>query len=415
MLTEEEIVLGRSPQCNVLSDDANVAEAHAVLWARNGQPAFRTINDAGAFLDGHRLTEGHIGGRQQLRFGRSLWQASGIPGATPGSLLKQLGEQISTAAGVERISGFNAAEMFSDVLKRRDDEDVEEYFNAGTRSSTPPLGDVDANWPRPWAFFKTFLISFVVYVGFVLALGEFQNPLLIPGLITVGSFAIPFSILVFFFEVNIPRNISLYQVIKLLLMGGILSLTLSLFFFRWTNLSNWLGATSAGIIEETGKACALLLVVNRKRYPWILNGMLFGATIGTGFAVFESAGYAFVYALQSGQNAMLHVITVRGVLSVLGGHGIWTALVGAALWRVRGDRPFSREMLADPRFLRVFALAVALHMCWNAPIQLPFYGKHIVLGFVAWVAVLSFIQAGLKQVRAEQAGMATRIMPAFKP
>jgi RsiW-degrading membrane proteinase PrsW (M82 family) len=77
-------------------------------------------------------------------------------------------------------------------------------------------------------------------------------------------------------------------------------------------------------------------VVNKRRYRWILNGLLFGATIGTGFAVFESAGYAFLFGLQSGQSAMLHVITVRGGLSILGGHGLWTALVGAALWRVRG-------------------------------------------------------------------------------
>jgi RsiW-degrading membrane proteinase PrsW (M82 family) len=78
-------------------------------------------------------------------------------------------------------------------------------------------------------------------------------------------------------------------------------------------------------------------------------------------------------------------------------------------------RIFTREMLADPRFLRVFALAVALHMMWNSPIELPFYLKHIVLGFVAWTAVLSFIHTGLKQVRAEQSTMATIPLPAFRP
>jgi RsiW-degrading membrane proteinase PrsW (M82 family) len=100
---------------------------------------------------------------------------------------------------------------------------------------------------------------------------------------------------------------------------------------------------------------------------------------------------------------MRDVIVKRGLLSVLGGHVVWTGLVGAALWRVRGDRPFQREMLTDPRFLRVFGLCVVMHMAWNAPISLPFYGKFLVLGCAAWLLVLAFIQDGLKQLREAQA------------
>jgi RsiW-degrading membrane proteinase PrsW (M82 family) len=77
-------------------------------------------------------------------------------------------------------------------------------------------------------------------------------------------------------------------------------------------------------------------------------------------------------------------------------------MVGAALWRVRAGRPVTREMLVDRRFLRVFGLAVVLHMVWNSPLQLPFYLKYVAVGFVAWVALLSFIQDGLRQVRREQ-------------
>lgn len=413
-LTEQEILLGTAPHCNLASDDPHVAPQHAAVSLREGRPWCRVLEGAAAFLDGHPVTATALAPRQQLRLGRSIWELAGSSPAS-GSLLNRLGEQITSAAGVDRISGFHPAVMFGEVLKHRTEEEVEEYFNVGTRGTTPPLTAVDASWPRPWAFFKAFLISLVVYLGFLVALDEFRNPLLIPGLIMVGSFAIPFSILVFFFEMNVPRNVSLYQVMRLLLFGGILSLILSLFFFRWTGLSNWLGAMAAGLIEETGKALALLLVVHKLRYRWILNGMLFGATIGTGFAIFESAGYAFLFGLDQGQAAMLHVIMVRGVLTVLGGHGIWTAMVGAALWRVRGGEPFRREMVADPRFLRVFALAIALHMVWNSPLVLPLYLKHVALGFVAWTAVLALVQAGLKQVRAEQGTMATLPMPAFRP
>jgi protease PrsW len=56
----------------------------------------------------------------------------------------------------------------------------------------------------------------------------------------------------------------------------------------------------------------------------------------------------------------------------------------------------------------VFAVAVAVHMLWNAPIELPFRLKEIALGFVAWVTALSLLQAGLRQVKAAQA----KIVPA---
>ena len=411
-LSPATAVLGRAMACEVLSDDADVAERHVALGLVGGRAAFRAIDGAPVFVDGHRVAEGTIAPQQQLRLGRSIWQ---IDTGAEDSVFGRIGGHISSAAGVERIEGFSLREMFSDTFRRRTDEDSEEYFTMGTRRTTPPLSEVDASWPRPWAFARIFTISAVVYLGFVMGFREFGNALLVPGLIMVGSIAIPFSILVFFLEMNVPRNVSLYQVIKLLMYGGILSIVLSLFFFRWTGLSSWLGAAAAGIVEEAGKALALLLVVNRLRYPYILNGLLFGAAVGTGFAIFESAGYAFVFGMRGGASAMMDIITLRGLLSVLGGHGLWTGLVGAALWRVRGPGPLRKEMLADPRFLRVLGLVMAMHMVWNSPINLPLHAKHLALGFVAWVAMLSFIQAGLRQVRAEQerlaaAGPATTIL-----
>ena len=308
-------------------------------------------------------------------------------------------------AGVERIEGFSARDMFSEVFRSRTDEEVEEYFTVGTPATTPPLEQVETNWPKPWVFFKTFTLSVIVYLAFVFAMKEFNNPKLIPALIMTGmtgAFLIPVSVLIFFFEMKVVRNVSLYEVVKLVLLGGVISLILSLFLFKWTDLSSWLGAMSAGIVEEVGKAAALLLVVNNLKYRWTLNGLLFGAAVGTGFSAFESAGYALLSGLNYGQEAMLNIITLRGLLSMLGLHVIWTSMVGAAIWRVRGTRSFTFEMVREPRFLRVFLLAVGLHMIWNAPFTLPSYLKYIALGFVAWVMNLGLIQVGLNEIREAQ-------------
>jgi protease PrsW len=102
---------------------------------------------------------------------------------------------------------------------------------------------------------------------------------------------------------------------------------------------------------------------------------------------------------------MLHTITERGLLCLCGGHVMWCALTGAALWRVRGDRKFEWSMLQDFSFLRVYALAAGMHAVWDWDWswEPPMYLKYIGLGFVGWVAVLSFVQMGLKQVKAAQA------------
>ncbi|MDR4485007.1 MAG: PrsW family glutamic-type intramembrane protease [Nitrospirales bacterium] len=200
---------------------------------------------------------------------------------------------------------------------------------------------------------------------------------------------------------NVPRNISLYQVLKLVFLGGILSYPL-LISIPNNRLIRLARRRQCGNYRRNGKAGALLLVINRLQYRWTLNGMLFGAAVGTGFAAFESAGYALEQLLASGGGAMLDNITYRGFLSMVGGHVLWTSMVGAAIWRIRGDQDFHFGMVKDSRFLRVLGIAMALHMVWNMPFHLPLYIKELTLGFVAWVVILGLIQEGLNQIHQAQ-------------
>ncbi len=304
---------------------------------------------------------------------------------------------------MEKLEGFRLGDLFSAIFEKKTDEDIEEEFITGTRRTTPALSAIQTSWPKPWAFFRLLIITVGVFIAFYYALIRFNNPILLPGLIFVGSFAIPFSCLVFFLEMNAPKNVSLFQVMRLLFIGGILSIILSLFLFEITSLGSWLSASSAGIIEETGKLAAVILLMHSKtKYHWILNGLLFGAAVGTGFAVFESAGYAII------TNDMMSTIILRAILSPLA-HVIWTACTAAALWKVKGNQPFRWEMVQNPFFLRTFITVMVMHMLWNAPFGLPFfgaewgaYGKMILLGLVGWIIVLGFVQEGLKQIQKVQ-------------
>lgn len=403
-VAERPATIGRSSNCELASDDPDVAPEHLVLKLDAGKPVFQASADSAAFVDGQRATQGTLVRGQQLRVGRSLWQIQDGAHATGDfySFIGGLGDRISAVAGVEKIEGFKLSDMLSEIWRKRTDEDMENYFAVGTPCNTPKLPEVNTGWPKPWFFFKTFILTALVYLGLRFAYDQFNNDNLVPGLLVMGSFVMPLTLLILFFELNILRNVPLYQVLKLLLLGGVLSLILSLFLYQWTNLGssdNWFGALGIGLVEETGKAASLLLVLNKLKYRWILNGMLFGAAVGAGFAGFESAGYAYRFGLD--------VIATRGLLTICGGHVLWTALVGGALWRVRGDQRFEWTMFRDARFLRAFGLAVAMHMVWDAPWQPPFYSKEIVLGFVVWVALLGYVQFGLRQVRNAQSTGAT--------
>jgi RsiW-degrading membrane proteinase PrsW (M82 family) len=266
-------------------------------------------------------------------------------------------------------------------------------------------------------------------MAFVAAWNQFGNVKLLPAIIFVGSFAIPFATLILFFELNVRRNISLYQIGRLIALGGAASILLSLLGYQVASgfKLDWLGASVAGIVEEPGKLLVLVLVINNRKYRSILNGLLLGAAVGAGFAAFESAGYAFLYLLQHvsvsmGYNgavtlqlnditAMRQLIMSRGLLAPFA-HIAWTGMSAAALWRVMGNAPFRFDMLKDPRFTRVFAAAVLLHMIWDSPLELPFDGLYILLGAIAWVIVLGLVQEGLEELRASQAAARTGTVPA---
>ncbi len=329
------------------------------------------------------------------------------PHNPPDSLTGKMTDHLTDLAGLERLEGFKLSEVFSEALKKHSRDEVEEYFTVGAPSTTPPIELVDTSWPKPWMFLRTFIGAAVIYFVFVQAWYQYSNFNLIPGLIMVGSFAVPLSALIFFIEMNARKNVSLYQVLRLLFLGGILSLTISLFFFDITAgvELGWLGASVAGLVEEPGKLLALILVANVVKYKYTLNGLLFGAAIGTGFAAFESMGYALWTVWNSNNtDIMLNNIMLRGMLSPFG-HIIWTAMCGAALWRVKGDQPFRFSMLSDPRFYRVFFIAVILHMIWNSPLNLPLYGKFIILGIIGWTVIFALIQGGLKQLMAEKSAL----------
>ncbi len=353
-------------------------------------------------VDGAAIQQSALAEGRQFGLGIASWQVGEAAQVAGANLIDVLTGRLNQLASLQKLEGFSLRQMFSEVFKRRSSEEVEEYFVTGTSKTTPRIEDVKTGWPKPWFFMRVLLFLGLVYAGFYLAWQQFHNTNLLPGLMMMGSLVVPLATVFLFFELDTPRNVSFHRVLMLILLGGIASLFVALIGFQVSNLS-WLGASQAGIVEETGKLVAVVLLVGRPRYKYILNGMLFGAAVGAGFAFFESAGYAFNVLLsqEGGLDAMLTNIRVRAFLSPFG-HVAWTAIAAGALWRVKGARTISPGMFFNKRFLGAFLFPVALHMIWNSPIPSPFYLKHILLGILGWFIVFGFVQQGLWQVRDEQ-------------
>lgn len=314
--------------------------------------------------------------------------------------IKNATNTITSRLGLETIDGFSIKTFFSEVLSKHDPLEVERQLSVGTPDTTPELHESMGNMPNPWIFFRVLFWTIATYLIFLLGWKEYGNANLIPGLIMVGSFAVPCATLILFFELNTPKNISLIRIGQMVVIGGAISLLLSLFIFEATPWLGVFGASAAGIVEEAGKLAALLIAmraVQHDRYKYRINGLLLGAAMGTGFAAFESAGYALRIGLELSPQAMLDNIQLRGLLSPFG-HIAWTAIAASAFWICRPFHASTWDTLMDVRFLKLFLVPIVLHFIWNLPFAGPFKIKYILLGFVAWVVIISLVQSGHKEV-----------------
>jgi RsiW-degrading membrane proteinase PrsW (M82 family) len=337
-------------------------------------------------------------------------------GSASRGVLRGIGVKISEYTDLPTISNVPIRDILVGGLGRPaagEPLDVEEEFAVGTRRTTPALADVKAGWPTARVFWRILGGSVATYLLMRYGLTQFRNVNFFPGMVVVGSFVVPLSVVVLFFEMNIPRNVSVYQVGKMLLLGGALSLIATMFVFSFvpgSGTGSIIPAMLTGVAEETGKALALLILAYNARYRWQLNGLLFGAAVGAGFAGFESAGYAFRFGIDGGVERATDVIWIRGILAP-GGHVIWTAMVGSAIWKVKGSGSFHPRMLVEGVVVRRWAIAVVLHGLWDTYIPLPMLIKYGALVVVGWYIVFAILKQALDEVAAAKAALSGAAAP----
>jgi protease PrsW len=201
----------------------------------------------------------------------------------------------------------------------------------------PLLLDSPPRTHRHGWWWKALLGGIALWIVTIVVTILTQNVNLIPTLILLGSFLVPFSVVLFVAE-RINGSFSVTQLMVAFFVGGVLGvlgaslLEANLRQTVWTLLV-------VGFVEELVKG-VLLVLVGRSLVPKTARqGALLGAVVGAGFAAFESAGYAFTAALSPGGLdlvSLLRTEVLRALLTPLG-HVLWTAVLGAAIFAASRD------------------------------------------------------------------------------
>lgn len=190
----------------------------------------------------------------------------------------------------------------------------------------------------------------VLWVATVLVTFATQNTNLIPAVILVGSFLVPVTFVTYALG-RADDVVTTQRIFVAFVYGGLLGvLGASILESALLPASGGVSWVAVGLIEEAVKLAALWLIALRLPRRTERDGIVLGAAVGFGFAAFESAGYAFNALFGSSSLSLLNLVETEGLRAILTpfGHGIWTAILGGALFAAmsarRGRR--ARRLLA---------------------------------------------------------------------
>jgi len=375
-----ETYIGLLGANDIVLSDLGVSRLHAVVrWTADGYTVQDLGSRQGTFVQGQRVTgPTPLAPGAYIRIGDAdlLFQAVQVNAGAPAQNGVQAGANPAPAWTPDGRQGQGTgeaprvAEMPAQAVER---------IAARTRGGPNVGAWLATQWDkRYWRVFLIGLGAYLVSLA-LLSLGGSPNPHLIPLVMLLASAVVPVSFVVFCWDAGAFADMSTTTLALAFLGGGVLGIALTVLLDA---LVGSLGAAPLiiGAVEETGKGLAVLLFLRDRRLRSELDGLIIGAAVGMGFAMIETAGYglesftngavllvansgesvslAAVY--QQGVNAMVQEFNLRMTLALFG-HGVWTAIVGATVWRNR-DRPAagrSRDLAL------AWGIAVLLHALYD--------------------------------------------------
>ncbi len=272
---------------------------------------------------------------------------------------------------------------------------------------------------------STFLIGIALFVATTIVLLATGNPNLYPTVILIGNFLVPVVFVVFLYDHQHLSELSPETIGRSFGVGGILgvlgaSVLETILLPRPASPDQGLTFSTAllvGLIEEGCKILAVIIVARRMHSRSQIDGLLLGAAVGMGFAALESTGYAFTAFLSSQGHITASIFStiLRGLLAPFG-HGTWTAILGAVLFRQSGPRHFR---ITFPVILTYLFVSL-LHGLWDGfplflfPFVVGVSGVNIPLASVI-IGILGIVVLTVLYQRSIRQRILTGQLPTLNP
>lgn len=212
-------------------------------------------------------------------------------------------------------------------------------------------------------WWRTLIGGLALWIATVAVTIATGNTNLVPTVILLGSFLVPFVVALFAAD-RVTGTATVLRLLMAFAVGGVCGVLGASLLEADLPSAVWVYLL-VGAIEEFVKG-ALVVVIGWTILPrtWA-QGALLGATVGAGFAAFESAGYAFNAALTSqGIDivALVQTELLRALLSPVG-HVLWTAVLGAVIFDAAAGR---RHLRLSWRIPLAYLGVALLHALWDS-------------------------------------------------
>jgi RsiW-degrading membrane proteinase PrsW (M82 family) len=211
---------------------------------------------------------------------------------------------------------------------------------------------------RLW--YRVFLVGLALWVATIVVTGWTRNSNLVPTIVLFGSFLVPVTFVVWAYGRHRSLQVTAELMFTAFVVGGVLGVLGASLLESWLVRPSVLMFVLVGLIEEGVKLAALMFVTRRVIMGSAMDGVILGATVGFGFAAFESAGYAFNALFTSRGLSLSQLVeteVLRAVLTPVG-HGLWTAILGGVLFAAGGR-------LTTPVVLSYVGVSL-LHALWDS-------------------------------------------------
>lgn len=273
---------------------------------------------------------------------------------------KKLKKFIERVFGIDYMQIYNEKFLFKGVFKKRSKEEFENSITQGmfcNKTNHPVLG-LQAPWMYLYAFIFMIACMGVTFLG---ALLNFGAPF-----IFVTALVSTLPLLVFLFESNFSRDMSIVSVFAIFMLGGICCyLIVALISHCYPTDAGVIGVVLAPFVEEIIKAIFVTIFIAKYKPKNILTGLLIGFAIGAGFSFFENLHYALASFSGDGKLEYIWIILLRSFFDFVIGHHYWTAIFAAFYTFYNSNRKVTLKNLFDWRVLLALAYAIGLHMLWN--------------------------------------------------